>query len=96
VTKKSQKNLQNKEKHEVVLKNGEAQIIQNAGGTYILVKVPMVQEDGYHAHPNHALTVKSVEKELTHLSEAIQEGEHDTHLQMKYDNMAEKPNKEDS
>lgn len=84
------------EKHEVVLKDGEAQLIQNIKGTYILVKVPMVKEHTYHEHPNHALTIKAVQNTLTELSDWCNEGEHETHTSMMYDNMQDEPIQEET
>tara|TARA_R100000808_G_scaffold22546_1_gene49086 strand:- start:21959 stop:22258 length:300 start_codon:yes stop_codon:yes gene_type:complete len=88
LTKEKQKSP-NKETEtvKIALQDGEAKLIQNVGGTYILVKVPMVKENTYHHHPNHALTMKGVERQLSELSDWCNENESETHNDYMQDNM---------
>lgn len=58
------------------MNEGETKLIENNFGTYILVRVPMVNEgENYFPHPDHEKTLKGVSEELDSLSDLINEGE---------------------
>lgn len=62
---------------------GDNKVIVNDHGTYILVRVPMRKDETtYFEHPDHKVSVESMQNALDSISDGVNEAEQEKHTSL--------------